>query len=78
MSQDRDRDHEPQRSVASRRSSTRAPDTTGTLVKCAVATTCAKPVELATGLKDPFGLAVGASSIVYTTRGDGKVWRLAK
>jgi len=54
----------------------------GSLMRCPVATDClAQPnlvTTLASGLQNPFGLALSNDSVYFTTRNDLKVWRLRK
>ena len=54
----------------------------GALMRCPAGVDCLlpinAPVAIATALNNPYGLALGTDSIYFTTRADGKVWRLRK
>lgn len=53
-------------------------NTDGTVMRCDSAGCNQKPTVLATGQADPWGLVLDANYVYWSTRGDGRIQRLAK
>jgi hypothetical protein len=53
-------------------------NTDGRVMRCELAGCNQKPTVLATGQADPWGLVLDANYVYWSTRGDGRIQRLAK